>query len=222
MDYGELCGLHFDSASIVKVNDKKSFVYDAINKHFVTLTSCVDAVGNNVLDINTAAQSGYNSTVYQSNLSIINRIVDSVSLNSVHNVNDQLIVQQSIKQPIKHGKKIIGIYTASVDKTKEISLPCLYKHYLDFFSDKQKATRNFLRHLSIDHLFYRVPSVAEIKNYLLIGSCHLTIKEIAKISGKSSATLNTQLQSFKKCLKSEFAHDNIAIFKPFLKSFEHI
>ena len=71
-------------------------------------------------------------------------------------------------------------------------------------------------------MFYRIPSVAEVKNYLLIGGCHLTIKEIARLSGKSSATLNTQLQSFRKCLKSDFAHDNIAIFKPFLRSFDEV
>ena len=36
MDYGELCGLHFDSASVVKVNDKKEFIYDQYNLQFAT------------------------------------------------------------------------------------------------------------------------------------------------------------------------------------------
>ena len=228
MDYGELCGLHFDSASVVKVNDKKEFIYDQYNLQFCDLMN-IDSKEYLHLSVNEVQfytqSNAYKKVINSCNSQILNRLVNICLTDSVHKNNqDLLTIKCNHKRPIhkKNSSTIIGVYTASVDKTKEISLPCLYKHYLDFFSDKQKATKNFLKHLSIDNLFYRIPTVAETKNYLLIGGCHLTIKEIAKLSGKSGATLNTQLHSFKKCLKSEFAHDNIAIFKPFLKSFEHI
>ena len=37
MDYGDLCGLHSDSASVVKVSDTKEFIYDQYNVEFCEL-----------------------------------------------------------------------------------------------------------------------------------------------------------------------------------------
>lgn len=226
MDYGDLCGLHFDSASVVKVNDNKEFIYDQYNLEFCGLMNINkdEYLNLSTNDIQLYTQlNGYKNEINSCNNQILNRIVNICLTDSVHkNKARTLTIKCNHKRPIhkKNSSKVIGIYTASVDKTSELALPCLYQHYLDFFDDRHQATKNFLRHLSIDKMFYRIPSVAEVKNYLIVGSCHLTIKEIAKLSGKSSATLNTQLQSFRKCLKSEFAYDNISLFKPFLKSFD--
>jgi len=217
--------MHFDSASVVRVNDKKEFIYDQVNIQFCDLmnVSSDDYLHLSVDDVKYHTLSNnYKNVVNSANDKILQRTVEHVLYDVIYNNNEQLTIKCNHKKPIygRNSSKVVGIYTACLDKTSELSLSTLYQHYLDFFDDRHQATKNFLRHLSIDNLFYRLPSVAEIKNYLLIGGCHLTIKEIAKLTGKSSATLNTQLQSFRKCLKAEFAYDNIAIFKPFLRSFD--
>ena len=37
MDFEGLCGLHFDSASVVKVSNKKAFIYEHYNIEFCNL-----------------------------------------------------------------------------------------------------------------------------------------------------------------------------------------
>ena len=94
------------------------------------------------------------TVVNSANTRILQRAVDHALYDVVYNNDDILSVKSNHKKPIykKNTTDIIGIYTSCVDRTKELSLISLYQHYLDFFSDKHTATRNFLKHLSIDSL----------------------------------------------------------------------